>query len=293
MAFDLSHPFVQSVLIPVAGAFVLTGAIRFANGRAKGPLVAGASVGLGFLIGYVLIVGWPALPPESAEDKIPYIALAGLLAGFLLDFIRRPPFYRELLYMVGTGAALYWMALPRIETGNGWTYLALVAPWLGAALVGYRTEIGRPRAFDACMTLLVAALGVGAIASFGDHDSYARLSFALATALGGFMRWNWPVERYPFGAALLLGGAGALVAIVYALALYTSASPYALAMLRRCFFADMVARRVKRASGKLGEALRPFVRGGIALVPALAALAVAYFTAGGGETVLPALTPPA
>src|SRR5262249_13846669 len=141
---------------------------------------------------------------------------------------------------------------PRIETGNAWTYLALVLPWLGAALIGYRSEIGRPAAMDACMKLLIAALGAGAIATFDDLHAYARLCFALATAFGGFMLWNWPIERYPFGAALLLGGAGAIVAIIYALVLYTTANPYALALLLLCFFADIVSKRVKLPSGKIG-----------------------------------------
>jgi UDP-N-acetylmuramyl pentapeptide phosphotransferase/UDP-N-acetylglucosamine-1-phosphate transferase len=291
MALDLSSPLVQSVLIPVAGGFALTGAIRFANGRAKGPLVAGSAVALGFLIGYVLIFGWPALPPQAVMEKLAFVVLGGLLLGFLLDFTRRPQFYRELLYMAGMAAALYWVALPRIETGTAWTQVGLVPLWLGAALIGYRIEIGRPAVLDAGMKLLIAALGAGVIATLEDLDAHARLCFALATALGGFMLWNWPIERYPFGAALLLGGVGALAALGYALVLETAASPYALAMLLPCFFADIVSKRVKLPAGRLGEALRPFVLGAVAVIPALAAVAIAYFTAGGGVEV-PAPPPP-
>lgn len=287
MALDLSSPFVQSVLIPVAGAFALTGAIRFANGRAKGPIVANAAVGLAFLIGDVIIGGFPALPPESLLDKVTLIALGGLLMGFLLDFFRRPPIQREALFALGSAAALYWMALPLLDGASAWLLAGLVALWLAGLIAGFRVEQGLPPVLDASMLLLVGALGVGAIASFGHADTHARLAFALATALGGFMIWNWPKARYPFGAALLLGGGGALFALVVALALESGASHYALAILLLSFFAAPIAKRVKLPGGRLGEALRPFVLGAIALIPALAALAIAYFTSGDAPMARP------
>jgi len=283
MAEFFTNPLVQSVLVPVAGGFILTGAIRFANGRAKGPLVAGAAVALGFLVGYVLIVGLPPLTPVSNQQKLAYVVAGRLIIGFLMDFSRRPPFYRELVYIVGAAAALYWMALPKIAGGTAWTYLSLVALWIAAGLIGYRLEKSRANVVNACAPLLVAALGLGLVALFGRTGSYSQLAFSLATAFGGFMLWNWPIARYPFGATLLLGGAGALVTIAYALALYTEASPYALAMLLLCFFAEPVARRIKLPAGKIGEAFRPVAVGAVALIPALAAVAVAYLTAPGQE----------
>lgn len=285
MSEFFANPLVQTVLIPVAGGFILTGLIRFANGRAKGPLVAGAAVGLGFLVGYVLIVGLPPLPPISNQQKLAYVVVAGLVIGFLLDFTRRPPFYRELVYALGTAAALYWMAIPKLGDASAWMHLGLIALWLAACLIGYRLEKTRAQVLVACAPLLVAALGIGIIAYFGRTGSYSQLAFALATALGGFMLWNWPIARYPFGATLLLAGAGALAAIAFALALYTEASPYALAMLLLCFLAEPIARLVRKRlpGGRIGEALYPIAVGAVALVPALAAIAVAYFTAPGQE----------
>ena len=123
---------------------------------------------------------------------------------------------------------------------------------------------------------MVAALGLGAIAIFGAAPELGQISFGLATALGGFALWNWPVNRYPFGGALLLGAGGALIALAFVLVLYSETSPIALAILLLCFFADVAAKRVKLPAGKFGDALRPFVLIGLALVPALAAIAVAY-----------------
>jgi hypothetical protein len=271
-----ADPLVQSVLIPVLGGFLLTGAIRFANGPSKGPQVAGAAVALGFLIGYGLVLNLPPLPPVSAQQKLAYVVAAGLVLGFLLDFLRRPPFWRELIYVAGTAGALYWIAEPRIASGGAWTLLGLVALWLAALVLGYRLEKGRAAVLTPCTQLLVAALGLGAVALFGRSASLAQLAFGLATALGGFMLWNWPVARYPFGAALLLGAGGALVATGYVLALYTETSLISLAILLLCFFTELAAKRIKLPAGKIGEALRPVVLIGITLIPALAAVAVAY-----------------
>ena len=276
MSEFFANPLVQSVLVPVVGGFLLTAAIRIANGASKGPLVAGASVALGFLIGYGLVVGLPPLPPVSAQQKLAYVVAAGLVLGFLLDFFRRPPLYREVLYIVGTAAALYWMAQPRIAGGNAWTYLALIALWLGVLILGHRLERSRSAGIEPAIKLLVAALGLGVIALFGRSASQAQLAFGLATALGGFMLWNWPVNRYPFGATLLLGAGGALAGMAIVLALYSETSPAALAILLLCCFADVAAKRVKLPASKLGEALRPIVLAGIALIPALTAIAVAY-----------------
>ncbi|MGD9537036.1 MAG: hypothetical protein AB7P52_04700 [Alphaproteobacteria bacterium] len=270
-----ANPLVQSVLIPVLGGFLLTGAIRFANGPSRGPLVAGASVALGFLIGYGLILNLPPLPPVSANQKLAYVVAAGLVLGFLLDFLRRPPFWRELVYVAGTAAALYWIAKPP-SGADAWTLLGLIALWLAVLILGYRLEKGRAAVLVPCVQLLIAALGLGVIALFGRSASLAQLSFGLATALGGFMLWNWPVARYPFGAALLLGAGGALAATAYVLALYSETSLIAMAILLLCFFTEFAAKRVKLPAGKLGEALRPIVLAGITLIPALAAVAVAY-----------------
>lgn len=126
------------------------------------------------------------------------------------------------------------------------------------------------------MKLLVAALGLGAIAIFGGAAELGQISFDLATALGGFALWNWPVNRYPFGAALLLGAGGALMALAFVLALYSETRPIALALLLLYFFADVAANHVKLPAGKVGDTLKPFALIGLALVPALAAIAVAY-----------------
>jgi hypothetical protein len=147
-------------------------------------------------------------------------------------------------------------------------------------VVGYRLEKSKAAGLEPCVMLLVAALGLGVISLFGHSASLSQLSFGLATALGGFMLWNWPINRYKFGAALLLGAGGALIATAFVLVLYAEASPIPVAMLLLCFFADFAAKRVKLPSGKIGEALKPIVLGGVALIPAIAAAAVGYVVSG-------------
>ena len=85
---------VQNALIPGVLGFVLTAAVRLANGRTRGPLVAGAAVALSFAAVYFLLIGIPPHPPVSDLDKLVYGVAGGVTLGFCLDVLRLPPFIR-------------------------------------------------------------------------------------------------------------------------------------------------------------------------------------------------------
>ena len=266
--------------MPIVLGLVLTGALRLANGRERGPRVAGAAVALSFLVAYWLIVGLPPLPPVQSKDKFAYIVVGGMVLGFLFDFWRFPALFRWVAFAAGTGATLYWFGIRRFPTADSWYLLGACALWVASLIALWRVEAGRNDGLNPAVKLLIAALGTGVIAELsGSSASIAQLAFALATALGGFMLWNWPVHRYPHGAALLLGVGGALAGIVFWLVLFTKTNPIPLAILLLVFFADLAANRVRSGDGPVGRALKPIVLGIACLIPAAAAIGIAYMLA--------------
>jgi UDP-N-acetylmuramyl pentapeptide phosphotransferase/UDP-N-acetylglucosamine-1-phosphate transferase len=269
---------VQSALVPVLLGFVLTGAVRLANGRARGPLVAGAAVGLTFSAVYFLIVGIPPHPPVGALDKLVYGTVGGVVLGFVVDRLRLPPFVRWLLFPAGTAALIYWLETPGIETAGLWAWVGLGALWLTGIAALWRLEAERDNGLNPAIMLMIAALGLAAVAIFGGAPEIAHLAVALATALLGFALWNWPSCFYPWGAALLLGGGGALFMLAWIAALnYPDISLPALAVLLLVFFADLAARHMHLGESRAARAAAPIVLAAVCCVPVLGAVAIAYF----------------
>ena len=269
---------IQSVLIPALLGFFLTGAIRLANGRERGPLVAGAAVGLAFAVVYFLIVGIPPHPPVGSLHKLVYGSAGGVALGFLLDGLRLPIFVRWLLFPIGTAALLYWLELPGIETAGLWAWAGLGGMWLAGIAALWRLESERDNGLNPAIKNMISALGLAGVAVVGGAVEIAHLSISLATALFGFTVWNWPTNVYSYGAALLMGAGGSLFLLASITALhYPNVSLPALAVLLLIFFADFAARHMYLGQSRAGRAVAPIILSAVCCVPALVAVAIAYF----------------
>jgi hypothetical protein len=269
---------VQSALLPAVLGFVLTGAVRLANGRNHGPRVAGAAVTLSFGVVYFLFVAIPPLPPLSFFDKLIYGAAGGLVLGFLLDFGRLPPFLRWLLFPAGCGALLYWLEHPGVETAGLWTLVGLAGLWLASVAALWRLEAEREAGLNPVVKLLIAALGLAAVAMLGGAPDIAHLAMALAAALFGFTLWNWPTNVFPYGATLLMGAGGTLFLLAWIAALHEPAiSLPALGLLVLVFFADMAAKHMHLGDSRAANAAAPIILAAVCCVPVLGAVALAHF----------------
>lgn len=269
---------VQSALIPAVLGFVLTGAVRLANGRTRGPLVAGAAVSLSFAAVYFLIIGIPPHPPVNGLEKLVYGVAGGVALGFCLDVLRLPAFFRWLLFPVGGAALLYWLELPGIETAGAMALIGLGAMWLASVAALWRLEAEREAGLNPTVMLMIAALGLAAVTMLGGATEISHLAVALATALFGFSLWNWPTNVFPYGAALLMGAGGTLFLLAWIAALhYATVSLPALAILLLVFFADIAARHMHLGDSRAARAATPIVLAAVCCVPALGAVALAYF----------------
>ena len=265
----------QSGVFPFAAAVLGAGVLRLIAGSKRGPLIAGGAIGIGFLVGFVLILGAPARWPLSSSEKLFAIATLATMLGLALDLSRDSPPVTRLLAAVLPLAALTWVGWSRI-TGQDWIDIAsLAAVALGGGFVLTQLFASGEQATESGIKLMIACVALALIAVFGTSASLGQLAGALAAATTGFLVWIWPVPRFPFAAAAVLGGGLTFVALTGIVAVFTDAPKPALAMLLPIFFADLALSRMPRTQRGLNRAIRPVLLGAVALIPALAAVGLA------------------
>ena len=262
---------IEAAILPVAVTVAVAGIIRFGLGPVRGPAMAAAAITIAFLAAYALILTWPEFPPRGSVQKLAYIALFGLMTGALIDYAGRPKFIEILTLFAAPAAIVSWLGWSRAQTPDLDFGLTAAALWIAGTFVLTRLYAARDADGGAPVMLLAAAAGASAIAFFGAAASLAQLLGVVAAAAGGFLLWNWPVGRFPFGAAAILGAGGAFVSILATLVLFSDADRRALAVLLLVFLAPIVSRRLpfgrRRGAG-------PVVLGLVCLAPVAGALAL-------------------
>ena len=262
-----------AALLPLLAAVILTGGI----GGMIGVRAAGCAIALAFVIAHLSILGWPPLPPQSSLQKLVYIALIGLLLGAVLDLlIDRVPV--RTVALVWPAVILAWLGWQQLLGLEPLDLARLVLLWFAGAFVFDRLLAHRVAEIISPTMVLVAGIGMSAIALIGNAASLSQLAAAVAAATGGFLLWNWPKQRYPFSMTALFGAASALFGVGAAIVLFTRASTLALAILLGIFAAGSMRARLPLAGRPVWG---PLAFGVAAAIPMLLAVATAFFVAPG------------
>jgi len=273
--------FLQSGIAPFAAAALGAGVLRLAGGSARGPLIAAGGIGIGFLVGFILILGAPVRWPQSSGEKLFAIAAIATALGLALDLSRDAPPVTRLIAALSPAAALTWLGWPRI-IGLDWIDIAtLAAVALAGGFALTRFFASGPPATDSGVKLMIACIALALVSIFGASASLGQLAGALAAATAGFLAWNWPVARFPVAGSAVLGGGLTFVALTGIVAVFTNAPKPALAMLLPIFFADLALSRMPRTQRGINQAVRPILLAAVALIPALAAVGLASLLGGG------------
>ena len=271
---------IHSALVPFAVAAAAAGLLRLIGGADLGAMIATAGIGLAFAIGHMLILGLPAAWPTSAAQKILVVAVAATAVGLALDLSNgRSTMTRLLAYLLPL-AALLWLGWARVAALD-WIDIAALA--LTVVAGGY--AVSRPLAegaetADSGVKLMVAAAALGFVAVIGRSASFGQLAGVLAAATAGFLAWNWPVARFRFGAAAVLGAGTIFLALAGAIAVFTNAPKAALVLLLPIFFADRAVGRIRIGARRPGDAVRPVLVFAVAAIPAIAAVGLAHILGG-------------
>jgi len=264
----------QTLALPFAVALAAALA-SVALGWTRAGLAIALGVLLGDLAGHAMVAGAPALPPQGAVDKLPWLALGGAMVGLAGQRLHDER-GRFLLTAVGAGAALLWLGWPRLLVPQAQAWGVALLLWAGAGWALWRLrDVGRN---GGALLLIVAVAAAAGIALYGSSYRMAQLIGVLAAALAGSMAVAGAVGA-GFGPAARLAVAGPLLGLVAMLAFYTSADLLALVLLLPIFLAD------RAAAGLAGEApdkglRRRALLAASALAPAGAAVAVAVWRSG-------------
>ncbi len=273
--------FLQSGIFPFAAAALGVGALRLIAGPNRGPLIAAGGIGIGFLVGFVMILGAPARWPISSSEKLFAIAALATVLGLALDLSRDSPPVTRLLAAILPVGALAWLGWSRIAAQDWIDIATLAAVALGGGFVLTRLFTSGPQAVDAAVKLMIACIALSLVSIFGASASLGQLAGALAAATAGFLVWNWPAPRFPFAAAAVLGGGLTFVALTGVVAVFSNAPKPALVMLLPIFFADLALSRMPKPRRGMNQAIRPILLAAVALIPALAAVGLASLLGGG------------
>ena len=208
-------------------------------------------------------------------------AAAGLLIGVGADLAGLDRRRGTLLLGAWVAVSLLWIALPVLPGGLD-TITAAVLLLAGGWIALSRTAAESQGAATPGVALMAAAVAVGGVALAGASASVAQLAFALAAATGGLLLWNWPVERHGWGNA---GQAalGILVLLAATLTFFSSAHAEALLLVLPAFFADRLRDRLPLPRTAAGRAMGTVALTVLALVPAVAAVGLAFLLSAGSD----------
>ncbi len=275
----LQDPFVQSSALPLAVSLILVGALHLL----RRPLAA-AGIAAGFLVVFVMVVGLPALPPPSSMGKLFWSSAIGVLLGVAADAAGLRGRAVSAALAVWLAGSLLWIALPALDSmaaAVSFAILLATAAWVAFARgsQAHGSERGESPTAPAA-SLLALALAVGGTALIGSSASIAQMALALAASAGGFLLWNWPVERHGWG---LSGRVATGIAVLLAgvLTLFTQAQTAVLLLALPALLAGHVSRFVPQGHGPVGRAASSAAVTVVAVLPALVAIGTAYALTGG------------
>ncbi|PWC78596.1 hypothetical protein [Azospirillum sp. TSH64] len=272
----LQDPFVQSSVLPLLVGLILVGALHLL----RRPLAA-AGIAAGFLVVFAMVIGLPALPPPSSMGKLFWASAAGLLIGVVADVAGIRGRIASAVLAVWLAASLLWIALPALDSAAAIVTLVVLlgtAAWVAFARVSQTQGAESPTAPAA--SLLALALAVGGTALIGSSASIAQMALALAASAGGFLLWNWPVERHGWGlSGRVATGIAVLLAAV--LALFTQTQAAVLLLALPALFAGHVRRFLPQGDGPVGRAASSAAVTVVAVLPALVAIGAAFALSGG------------
>jgi hypothetical protein len=266
---DLHHPLFESLALPLLLSFAATGGLRAllqaaGLGSENARRWAGAGVAPGIIVASAWVVGW-RLWPVTLTDELPWIYAAAALLGIGLQGMRAQPRTTWL------ASCVLWALVLAGLSDQPLPWQAVT--WaVGAVAIGAVLALPIDSA-NAAASLVVAALGLAAVAFVSGSALLFELGLSIAAALGGCALWLWPRARICFGACGAVLAVIAWLTLAQTVALLTPVRPAVLLLLAGALLAGPMVHGLRR--GRSHPMVDPLI---VALVAALwvaAALALA------------------
>lgn len=258
--------FLNTIAAPLAIGVVLFVLMRKI---AVPTAIIGLVVGLMLLAIFVLLEGWPSLPPISSKPKV-----AVLMCGFAVLSVLTMSL-QSIRWIIVSGmliAAMAWIGWNRIsDIAMAPRFIALLAPIL---VGGWAFQNLKPQNASGLIwpiTLISFAIGGALVSLSGAYIGFAQMMGALAAFVGGFALVAYlALLLRPADKAVILPRVAlqviflGMMAVLIAVGMFApEVSPLALAILALVLFAPLFEPRV----AKFHPALRPIIIGAIAAAP--------------------------
>jgi hypothetical protein len=263
----LDNPAVQAAGAPFVAGLIVT----LALGRLR---IGGLAVTAAFATAVALIAGF-TLTPLTATRKIVLLTLAAAPVGLITDFVLRPARPRAIALAVAAALAtlwVFWPILARQPAGQPFL-LGGVAAALVAWLVGSSNGSLAARPVEGATSALALGAGAGALAILGASALFGQYGIAIAAGAGSvllvMMARNRAIDT---GSTLALPAALACGLLVSGAVILAQLQWYAAALLG---LVPLAARLTLARRAPLW--LRAVLHGLLAILPVVAACAVAYY----------------
>lgn len=274
-------PLLSRLVVPALATVIVAAVVRLIGGPGVGSRAAALGVPVAVIAAYAVDPGWPWAPPSAALDKLAWLALAGALIGVLIDVATNGRVGPVVAGFLWPGMAVAWLVGPGIVDASGNVLYRYAEVALVLGLVMARLHQIRGDAVSAPITGGAIAAGVAAVALVSGGPPFDRIGLPVAAAVLGWIVCNWPNRRLEFGAAGLLGGLGAGVALTAHAALFTRVNTTLVLIALLPILIQPIADRVlARNAFTRGEAVRPLALAVLLAVPGAVATLLALLAPG-------------
>lgn len=255
-AIDFNNTNVKTILIPALASFLTIAFLRFSTGAWRGSVLAPLGIGSGFLVSYYFTMGLPLWPVSSVLGMLPIVVVAGMALGVLLDLNGAKNNSLTMIHIIASLGLVFWVASlwhgGSIQQSELVLYgvLILCGFWALQHLNEQRDEGLAP-----AISLLSASIGLTIIASiYGTRTGL--FSTGLAASCLGYIVWNWPNCRFPWGSSATLVGGGVYLVLASELAIKNPSLTLPIALTLLSFTIFNVTNRLFPT----GVAFQPFIQ---------------------------------
>ncbi|MGO4389967.1 hypothetical protein AB4Z46_01315 [Variovorax sp. M-6] len=261
---NFHHPLFESLALPLMLSFAVTGLLRAGLGAVHGRRWAAAGVAPAIIVASAWVLGWQ-LWPGSLTEELPWIYAAAALLGVGLEGMRAA------MRTTWLASCVLWAL---VLAGLGDPPLTLqIATWaVGAAVIGAVLS-SPPEHAAAPASLLVASLGLAAVAFISGSALLFELGLSIAAAIAGCALWLWPAARIGFGVCAAVVSVIAWLTLALGVALLTPVEPAVLLLLAGALLSGPMVRWARR--GLRRRAVDVLIVAAVAAIWVAAAVALA------------------